>query len=775
MAIILKESKFTDIYGNITNNFKANAGDLINVKHKFETEISFITTIDNQLKFEKLQNRLTRANGSFLQDGFREGQTYVLTLIENINVVHDQWTGTILSVQDLSMTMTGLPNLNNVYVGNEYIGVLRSTSDYDSLNFAFNFSDNDIPSSASPSLESFIDGETSRFIANSLNSMLVGDTIDLVQIGKKSGQFTVNSATVTRLANTVNPYTAFNSIRKNYEISLDVIFTGMYVPDSFIGQKCLKYYSKTSFKVLNEENLAPTIIEYNEKANTGLWNEGFNEDKPNSTNNSTIDTIYFNDINELSFTATCETSLGIDKIEIGAFYLTNDDEFAKNLENPQDYYLPLLKTGLINDLDIDNDWTSTGNHPFNISLVSFSYADSGGERLFNVNITLNPFYNNNNGFGKFVEKRGELDREFLLWVKVGNTNRLIFGNQLTKKLPVGKPFTSLYNFINHDNNIDYKNLDNINLFGNSDFNIEDDIAYVSEFSLFTYDVNESITASVVVKNSQDNFEFVLDKIVFDISNQDLQYFTNMYVPVINNLPDSSNKKEAFLIERSALSVNEMEVRLFYPFLIDWRYWEEVFQTHPYFVSKNKNNNNWFNYVDGFWKVYVKVDIQRNGVSDYSYNVINFNDYDDSSVTSTIELFDENETKISGVILQDTRMLIKATHVAPSAFGDYPYGMITIEPQQSSPRYILSTEINRVQLDNPLIGISEENRCDMQLLNPNTIILRCYVDTNLLNGRNFCITSKISDDGTNNNLPLNNKLTEQNDDKITEDVEFKIIE
>jgi hypothetical protein len=775
MAINLIQSSFTDIYGNVTNDFKANAGDLIKVEHTYTSEISAITSTTNKFRIDKLENKLSRTEGSFLNDGFRTGQTYSLVLVTITNSIQNNWTGTILSVSDLFITMTGLPNLNQG-VSTDYVGFILAVATHDSLNFAFNFVDNDIPKENSPSLDSLIDQESSRFNVNGLNSLTIGNSLDLVQVGKQSGQFSISSATIERLADINNPYTAFTSVRRQYKVTLYVIFNGMFATNSFVGVKCLKYYSKSSFKILATENLAPTVIEFNEKANTGLWNEGFNEDQANSTSSTTIDNIYYNKQNTFTITAKCPTSLGITSVEIGAMYLTVDDSFNKNKQQPQDYFLPFLKTGLFGVADIGNDWLSTTTSPFNIVLEDFSYIDAGGERFFTIEISMNTFYASPNGFGKFIESRGELDRNFLLWLKVGNTNLNLYDADLIYEQPVGVEFTSVSNFINHDNNIDYKNLNNVNLYSNSDFNIEDDIAYISEFSLFTYDVNQSITASVVVKNNDNNDEFVLDKVFFDISTQDLGNFINQTVPSVNNLPDSSNKKDCFLFERSALSVNEMEVRLFYPFLIDWRYWEEVMKTNAFFISKNKNNSDWTNYNINPYQIFVKIEIKRNNVVDYNYTPLLIKNYDEWEGTSTIELYDKSETKLYNNIQQGTIMLIKATHIFPQFYADFPYGMITIEPSESSPRFILSTEIQRKQANNPLIGISDINLCDIEYVDSTTIILRCYVNTNLLNGKNFCISSKISDEGQQNINPEENKITEDGTDKITEDgSNVKIIE
>jgi hypothetical protein len=774
MAINLVQSSFEDIYGNVTSQFKANAGDKIKVKHLYEMEIGFVSTNTNAIEINKLLSQVSRTSGSFLDDGFYAGQTYNMYEINENNNIHASYSGTITSVSDSFFTATNLPNINDYNsIATGHIIVILALDTFKSIEFAFNFVDNESPT---PSLGSVIDGETSKFSAINIDALAVNSSLPLVQNGKKSGQFSVTNAIIKRVADTTNPYTAFTSTRRNYEVSFELIMPSMFSENSFIGQNCLKYYSLAQFKVIPTAYFASTKVEYNTTANTGLWNEGFNTEQANSPTNTTISQIFFNTSNTLNFIVTCPTSLGITQLELGAMYYTIDEDYNKNKDESQNELLPFVKTGLIGVSNIGDDWTASA-YPFNITLSNFSFNDAGGTRTFSIEIILNPLYPNPANFGKFIEERGELERKFLLWCKVGNTNRLIFSNNLEFEQPVGLPINILSsNFINHDNNIDYKQITNLNTSGNDDFNLEDDIAYIAEFALFSTEVNTSISAKVVVKNLDDDSEFVLDKVSFDLTNVDLQYFINQTIPVSNNLPDSSNKKEAFLIVRSALSEDEMEVRLYYPFLIDWRYWEEIISTHPFFVSQNLNNSNWLNYNDLPFKIYVKIEKLRDGVVDYYYEALNFLDYDDWNGTSTIELFDTTETTQYNTLPESQTILIKATHVFPSNYSGFPWGMITIEPKESSPRYILSTEIDRTQPENPLIGISNFKRCDIEFASANTIILRCYVNTNLLSASNFCITSKISEDGQDNNHPEQNKITEDNQDKITEDaLNYKIIE
>lgn len=777
MAIKITNTTFTDIYGNTTNQLKANAGDKIIVNHTVEAEISFITTSESPLRIDKLENKITRSNGSFLDDGFRTGARYVLYIINNNNNIHEAWTGTIISVTDKIAILDSLPDRNNWSSSSDYICVFKTNqfyplSEYQSLEFALNFVDNESPN---PSLDSIIDGETSRFSVSRIDLLNVNQSKPLVQAGKKSGQFTIINPFIQRNPNVSNPYSAFNSVRRCYNIGYTIIMPSMFAEQSFIGSNCLKLYSKTSFKVIDEETLAPATVEYNQNANTGLWNEGFNSDEANSKSSTTISQLYYNVTNTFSFNITCATSLNLTAFELGAMYLTEDDSYNLNKDEAQDYYLPLLKTGLINSSNITDQYTSTSKQ-FMIVLNNVTYVDSGGLRTFTIEVSLAPFYTDPNKFGKFVESRGDLERRFLFWCKLGNTNRLIFDGQIEFKVPVGVPLVPEKTLlVNHNNIQNYLDTNVVLGNSNSDYNIEDDILFVSDFDIKSEDEQESITAKVVVKNTTDDFEFTLDKVSFDLVNQDLQFFINQNSILNNNLP-LSNKNVAYLIQKNPFSSGSLDVRLIYPININWRYWDEVFSTHPYFVSQNKNNNNWYNYRSLPWKVYVKIEHRRNGVLDYYYQELIFKNYDEWAGNSNIQLFDSTETNEFSVLKENQTMLIKATHTFPSNYNQTPWGMITIEPKESSPRYIISTEVDRSQPENPLVGVTNQKRCDIQQLNPTTIILRCYVNTNLLSGSEFCISSKISDEGVSNPNPDDNKITENNIDKITEDgTNTKIIE
>ena len=388
MAIRLVDSTFYDVYGNTSKEFKANAGDTITARHIFEMEIGCVSSMENQFKIDKLENKLSRSQGSFLNDGFRVGQTCALYIVNNTNGVTESFTSmTISNATDLVLTISGLPNRNNWTTGTDYTAVLIcDDAVYDTVNTAFNFVDNDLPKDASLSLESLIDQETSKFIADGISALAINGSITMTQIGKKSGQFTA-SASIQRIANLVNPYTAFTSIRRRYEVSITTIFPAMFDPNSFIGDRCLKYFSRTSFKINSNDNLAPTVIEYKEKATTGLWNEGFNTEAPICTQSDTISQLFYNKGTSGTVTFKVPVSSGITQIQLGAMYLTVDDDYNKNKPLSQESYLPFVKTPLIGT-GLGYSYISSGDSKFQLYVNSLSYADLAGVRTFTLDFTL---------------------------------------------------------------------------------------------------------------------------------------------------------------------------------------------------------------------------------------------------------------------------------------------------------------------------------------------------------------------------------------------------
>ena len=734
MPIKLVSKLYTDIYGNSSSNYKANAGDKIISKLTISSDIYVRSGNQNQMSFDKLDGILKQTQGDFLEYGFRKGMVISWKHVNDANVVTFDTSSTIEEISPLFIRLSGgLPSVNHLS-STDSIWVIYSNSTHDEINLSLNFTDIENPTSTPDSL---IDGEVSKFSYQGLTALSVGSTANLTQLGKKSGQFAITNTTIKRLADSTNVYVTGRSVR-NYEVSFTTIFSGMLFESMFVGNKCLKQFAQLDFRVVSSETIKPTTISIDDECDTGWFNESYNTEIPKVLSaTSDASKLYYNQ--PISFTAVIQVKgTTTTHLEIGAVYETFDDTYNLNKAENQSDKLCLLKTGLVNASSI-GAFDSSGSTPYRINLNSFSYYDSGGNRFFNVGLQFLPY----TAFKEFIEGRGDSDRQFYLWIKAENYNYLVFGGNLEYKYEIGEEITPYTNTVfNHSYNLDYSDLTTPTQC--NDINIEDDLGFIADFDLFESSENSLVKSSIVVNNASTDYEFVLDSIEFDISQQDINYWIKQTLPLNNNLPQSSAKKIAYLMQK-ANDEGILTVRLYYPFLINWTYWQKLVNTHPYFVSQNISNNDWFNFQVAPWSLKIKTEIVRNGKTDWFYKDLSIKDYDDSTVVSTISLFEYPAMTALNNLKEDKQILIRATHVAPSAWLNDIYGQITIEPKESSPRWVMSTEIDtNTDNANPLYGITD-NKLTSSGLGSNTIVFECLLDMTKATSGNLCITSKISDD------------------------------
>ena len=764
MPITLINSTFTDIFGNTSNVFKANAGDKVSCSFQIKTSTMSASNSSDVFTVDKLFNRISRTKGSWLDDGFRQGDSYVFSVVDQYNSIRGTFTGTINEVYDTYMIMTGLANVNGSSSSNELIFVLYTTNTFDYLKIGLNFVDNDNPS---PTLLSPIDSESCVFSAEGLNSLAVSGQKSLYQLGKKSGGYELSSILITRNANILDPYGIGLNV-KTFTITFDIFFYGYLFPDAFKGAKCFKFYSSFECKMAKDEKFNAYKFEINDKCSTGFFDEGYNSEQSNVISANVLSQyVYYNTESYVSFSVTLNKNT-LTQFEIGAGYSTIDEDLNQNKKESQEYYLPTLNSGILTSSSAGWQSTSSSNY-FSLTLVSITRTVQGNDVNFMGTIKVDPYYNSPTNFGKFIENRGDSDRLFYLWFKCGNTNTLLFGKQLDFAQPVGLDIVPDFSaYINHDNNNLFKDfsLPTQNL----DINIHDNIAIVIDFSRSYYDVIGNVIAKIVCYNTNTDEEFVLESIVYDCSQQDTVNWVEMNQTLDYGLPASSNKSISWLGKTPYSNENNYKLRLYYPFLIRWEDWINELEATSFFKSKGTNTKNWINYTQSPYKLMFKLEIERNGVYDYTYKDLIIKNYDDSTIVSNIKIFSADGSKEYNTIPQGDKFLIKATHVHPTAFTGFPWGDITIEPQQGKPWQLMSTEID-CDLNNPLYGINNR-RLELNLVSANTIELTCLLDSSKISD-SFTITSKISEDGTDNNHVEYDKLMEDGTQKITEDLINKI--
>jgi len=225
------------------------------------------------------------------------------------------------------------------------------------------------------------------------------------------------------------------------------------------------------------------------------------------------------------------------------------------------------------------------------------------------------------------------------------------------------------------------------------------------------------------------------------------YVLNLTAPINTELPTTSNKIEAILINDNSINTaTEYGVRLYYPYLYNWRYWLSQANANGDFYP-DQQTQNWIPYgTTGNWKLQSIVEYDLNG-SAYQYtDDLVIKGYDsDANIVQDIQLFRNDPLTNVNVIIEGEMMRVVATHTLTTGTWSTTsvWGMITIEPTESSPRYISSTAIdfdgNLLNPLTPLTGL----RCDLTFPSTNVARLECFFDPtkiNLTNGVKF--TTKI---------------------------------
>lgn len=210
---------------------------------------------------------------------------------------------------------------------------------------------------------------------------------------------------------------------------------------------------------------------------------------------------------------------------------------------------------------------------------------------------------------------------------------------------------------------------------------------------------------------------------------------------------------------------------------NWRYWLIQDNASNIFYNNKTNTQNWRNYSLSSlgYKTYYKLEIERNGVADFNYRELAFWNYDETGVfTSNIELFDADTNSPMTSIVLGKKIKIKATHVYNKSFDYTGWGDIMIERTESNPTWLLSSVVpHQSNTQNPLYPITG-NTATYTVVNTTTRTIECLLDTSKLFGNSFSITSKICDSDV---VPISQsfKITEDGDDKLTENSLNKIIE
>lgn len=731
-------TNFIDVFGNQTSQFIGNAGDGFIMETQIRTQIR-MTTINNPLTLDVSLNAITSPTIGWLDEGFRVGDWCLFLRFASNGSLLNSFYSKILYVDNVMCDFTIMPVF---YVSSDLEMLVIVALDFFNSPTApppgfqtprprseMNVLVNQCLNSVSGQPNSLIDGEQTDFLFSNVQTMSVFDTINGVPIPNQSGQF-VNSIKLLRLPN-VSGFLV-------YKISVNFVQSGPYDFDSFFTSECLKFFTKIKWKSIQNDGLPFETSIIDQSGNTGWFNEPHNSSPSNSVLISGTSNVDY-------LTTTNHTIIvdgPIDDIGIGSCYISTNDSYYKNKSTNQNELTMIIPTSDVSGLPLLNSQINPTGCGYDIQINNVVILGS--------QTTIDFDFIPNVDFGQFMSNVDNGDRLFYIWLKCGNINHLVFGDQLFTEPPIGGALImeTDFGFLDHSENVNETPGNQIGF----EANTEDDIAYFGTFRLTKNEIIDSFSVSIEAFNNLTLDSFTLQQSTFVFSgvqiSNDGRYLLNETQNVVSTLPNNSLKLNSQLILRPALDVlDDYGVQIYFPFLLRWEYWLEQLNANvDFYPTQNKNWEQYDNQPN--WNLRLKLSLVKNGLAFTHTNQFINKSYDfDSNIIQIIELFIEETNQNVGVVTEGQQMRVVATNelVVGSWNQLFTWGMITIEPTESSPRFICSSILpfdNNQQ--NPLVPL---NGVQMVITypQPNIAQMECLFDPekiNLSNGVKF--TCKIKE-------------------------------
>jgi hypothetical protein len=286
---------------------------------------------------------------------------------------------------------------------------------------------------------------------------------------------------------------------------------------------------------------------------------------------------------------------------------------------------------------------------------------------------------------------------------------------------------------------------------------------------------------IVAYNPTTLESFDLNTCFFNISTIPFvggQYIINQSNTVQNTLPTTSNKRIATLILDPTIdTLTEYGIKVYFPFLLRWEYWLQQLNADADFYP-NEQTKNWFNFNNlGDWELRLNIELVKDGLAYIFEDTVIDKDYDSEPlIVQNIELYIDATNTNVGIVTEGQLMRVIATHslISGEVWDDaVTWGMITVEPTESNPRFISSTVIDYDNNpSNPLIPLVGETKCKLTFPTPTLAKMECFFNPDLINLSNGVkFTTKIK--GCSLESPMF-KITTTDLDKLTTDDDNKII-
>ena len=618
------------------------------------------------------------------------------------------------------------------------------TSPADEIEVELNLTPN-----GSTSLNSVIDGEIMRFKSAGISSMVVLDTIPLVQIGDKSGGYFDNVDLTFESESAGWPWYRYYKLTYNY-INWGIIQDGFNEPDYYTGGDALAPIANV--KLLGEignPNTAQEVTSTNTQANTGGFDENYNGGVNNYTPVSIDWFDYLGDpISAMDYSNICTFDAIItapfqdtllSNYRVGVAFRPIDTTVYKNLPSA------VVNNLMMNVPEVDYQHSAT---PAGFGHMGFANDDGAALAIsemwfFLVGTTLRvrgkitPTAPANTYFNQFPDGA----RRVTLWISLGNhltdgtesSDRVslkIFDQDIidAPTLGVQVPDVATDDIIDHNGKI-----------VSAQVTTEDDVLYVSTFQLSDGINYEGVRAKITIYNPSTLDEFDLEETLFSFSgvvNVAGQFQPNIIIPRGFLLPPATDRNLISLTRLPALDVaGKYGLKLSYGFLSRWQYWLAQLNADSAFYNVAEPNDglnqNWERYESTApWLARISFFTIVDGVEDFNYHTVDLRPYEDSNVTATsINYTVLSDGSTPAALVADE--LIRVDAVFTWNAGDFvnPWATVALENFEGGRVGFLSSVLPQGGVaSNVLEPVSGSVGLDLAVAPSNIITLTFIVDT-----------------------------------------------
>lgn len=740
MPITILNKKYTDIYGVTYPFYQNNAGDKTFAEYKILEQILVISNAQNVLMLNFVENTVTWNNGNWLKEGFLVGDSIQFRKYDALGNLISIDSAGIISITGANygvMKVDDIASSVQIDIANGEVLAVCPATDYRSEEIIVTM--NHVQSGTTGTEYSLIDGEATVFRFNirdvaGFPYITAGTTLQGEAVGRHSGQFEI-SAYIEFTAET--PSSVGYQIGSGfvYNLKFEIINSGIYNQTDFNYNGCLKIHNKFEYARVLGQPFNRNVFTLSDDANTGWFDEAYNV--------GVVDATLVQGITELAYDAITTATIIVDSVSVtsdiglGGCYVPDDETYYKNKIPSQSIFsmcipsTPAFAFPMSSPINPDGAW-------WDLSVISANPIGTQWE----IVIEFRPMGN----FDAFMTSRDDGDRTFYLWVNIGSQNLLVYAGQLTSNPPIGGQINMLQNIIvDHSQNV----TSSVDTSAGFEANVEDDLAFIGSFRLIENQAYESMTARIEAHNSITDESFTLTSVNYNFNSVPMvagKYQLNLSQPVLSILPTTSVKRNSeFMLDASYNTTGEYGVRIYFPFIYRWEYWlEQLNASGDFYPNQNKN---WVPYGNtGDWKLRLHLELVKNNEAFIFDDALVIKDYDSNdNIYQQIDVYRETTGQLVPVIVNGEMHQIVATHTSVdlAPWSSKTWGMITIEPTQSSPRWIASTIVpfdnNTANPLSPITGLY----VTIEYPQPHIAVMRCNFDSSKIDlSSGVKITTKI---------------------------------